>query len=145
MPGTLLRSCTTPGCPHLSRGGRCDHCRRRQAERFDARRGSAAARGYDARWTAFSARLRRGYSDAHGRTVAVRLCGDRPLPGLPPTGDSVCRQRGWIVKTAVVDHIVPVSGPNDPRFYDVTNMQGLCHTCHNAKRQRESRATGHGS
>jgi 5-methylcytosine-specific restriction endonuclease McrA len=37
---------------------------------------------------------------------------------------------------------VPVSGPDDPRFYELANMQGLCHTCHNAKRQRESRGAG---
>jgi hypothetical protein len=113
MPSSLLRSCTTPGCPHLSRGGRCDRCRQRKAEAFDAHRGSAAARGYDRRWTAFSARLRRGYTDAAGRSYATRLCGDRAMRDLPVTGDSECCRRGWMTKADLVDHIVPVSGPDD--------------------------------
>lgn len=31
------------------------------------------------------------------------------------------------------DHIVPVSGPDDPRFYDETNIQLLHHSCHSRK------------
>jgi 5-methylcytosine-specific restriction protein A len=57
---------------------------------------------------------------------------------LPVTGDSECCRRGWMTKADLVDHIVPVSGPADPRFYDLENLQGLCHPCHNRKRQRES-------
>ena len=50
---------------------------------------------------------------------------------------------GWIrtprVEVAtVVDHIMPVTGADDPRFYDPTNHQALCERCHNVKRQREA-------
>jgi 5-methylcytosine-specific restriction endonuclease McrA len=44
---------------------------------------------------------------------------------------------GFIVLGTVVDHIVPVTGPDDPKFYDAGNHQLLCHHCHNVKRQRE--------
>lgn len=32
-----------------------------------------------------------------------------------------------------VDHIIPVDGPNDPRFWDHKNHQGLTHECHSRK------------
>lgn len=39
----------------------------------------------------------------------------------------------------VIDHIEPVDGPNDPRFWQRENWQGLCARDHDRKRQRESR------
>lgn len=53
------------------------------------------------------------------------------------THDSVCAAKGLIVPGRVVDHIIPVTGPDDPRFYDQANHQYLCDRCHNAKRNRE--------
>lgn len=41
---------------------------------------------------------------------------------------------------SVVDHIVPITGADDPRFYDERNHQALCGSCHDAKRQREAMA-----
>ncbi len=32
-----------------------------------------------------------------------------------------------------LDHIVPVQGPKDPRFWDVTNIQPLIHGHHSRK------------
>jgi 5-methylcytosine-specific restriction protein A len=32
-----------------------------------------------------------------------------------------------------VDHVVPVSGPDDPRFLDFGQVQSLCHPCHSRK------------
>jgi 5-methylcytosine-specific restriction protein A len=42
------RICSTPGCPEITDGGRCPTC----TTRSEQRRGSAAQRGYDARWRA---------------------------------------------------------------------------------------------
>jgi hypothetical protein len=39
----------------------------------------------------------------------------------------------------VVDHITPVTGKDDPTFYEGAGHQSLCDPCHQAKRQRESR------
>lgn len=36
-----------------------------------------------------------------------------------------------------VDHIIPVDGPDDPRFWDPENHQSLCHACHSAKTMAE--------
>jgi 5-methylcytosine-specific restriction endonuclease McrA len=59
------------------------------------------------------------------------------------TADSECLQQGRTTevqgKFGVTDHIVPVTGPDDPRFYDESNHQSLCNRCHNRKRQREAR------
>ena len=59
MVAVSLRPCPTPGCPTLTRGGRCTTC----ARHHDAGRGRRQARGYDAthdrerrRWTAILAR-----------------------------------------------------------------------------------------
>lgn len=41
------RVCSTPGCPNLVTSGRCTTC----TTTAEQARGSAAARGYDARWT----------------------------------------------------------------------------------------------
>ena len=40
-----LRVCPTPGCPQLTKGGRCPKC----ARTADQKRGTAAQRGYTAR------------------------------------------------------------------------------------------------
>lgn len=38
----------------------------------------------------------------------------------------------------VLDHIIRVSGPSDPQFFAVQNLQLLCSPCHDGKRARES-------
>jgi 5-methylcytosine-specific restriction endonuclease McrA len=39
-----------------------------------------------------------------------------------------------------LDHIHPVTGPDDPAFYDPANHQSLCHACHSAKTMSELKA-----
>ena len=98
--------CLHPGCPNLvSRGekGRCPEHRKRYALAIDQRRGTATDRGYDARW----GRFRVWYLRQHP------LC--------------ACGCRGVAVE---VHHLVPVSGPDDERFFDVTNVVGLTKACH---------------
>jgi 5-methylcytosine-specific restriction endonuclease McrA len=103
----------------------------------DQERGSASQRGYDHRWRAFTAHY-------FGALYALRvpragLCGCRH-PTAPPTTDSVCAATNHPQLATLVDHIVPIRGKRDPRFYDVSNLQGLCDRCHNQKRQREGLA-----
>ena len=98
---------------------------------MDRGRGSAAARGYDRRWRAYRASFLARYP----------LCGHRP-PDAPPTEDSVCQRERRVVAATVVDHIAPVRGREDPRFYDAANHQALCDLCHNRKRQREAAEGG---
>jgi len=37
-----------------------------------------------------------------------------------------------------VDHITPVTGPDDPLFWDDSNHQSLCTSCHSKKTATES-------
>ena len=87
--------------------------------RYDQARGSAAQRGYDAQWV----RYRRMFLAEHP------LCAE-------------CTQRGERVRATDVDHIVPVSGPGDPLFWEPTNHQGLCHSDHSRKTAREDGGFG---
>lgn len=116
------RPCSVPYCPNLTDHGRCsDH--RRDAERA---RGSAAARGYDGQWQTTRARyladLRRHDPD---RTARCENC------GRPETDDDPLH----------VDHIDGL-GPHGPRGHDPANLQALCHPCHSAKTQAQTRLRG---
>lgn len=81
--------------------------RRQQQVESDARRGSAAARGYDARW-AEEAR-------AHRRDHPLCVC---------------CIANGRVSASTLVDHIVPHKG-DEALFWDRSNRQALCDWCHN--------------
>lgn len=135
MPVALARSCPVMGCGSTVPCG--THGRKAQQRAYDDRRGSAASRGYDGRWQAY----REWFLAELHRLMVPRagLCGSR-LPAAPETADSRCAQRDGYVLGTVIDHIVPVIGRDDPRFYDQANHQLLCEACHNAKRQHERRS-----
>ncbi|MBN1954282.1 MAG: HNH endonuclease [Anaerolineae bacterium] len=70
MPRRAARACSTPGCPNLVRGEArlCRVCSARQRRAQDARRPTAAARGYGEKWR----RLRASYLARH---PACAACG----------------------------------------------------------------------
>jgi 5-methylcytosine-specific restriction enzyme A len=109
-----LKICLEPGCFGLSDQSRCPE-HRRARERF---RGSAAARGYDARYR----RLRKQAIDAHIARYG-QVC-----PGYGVSPHTATRAE------LSVDHIVPLAdgGRNDP-----SNFQVICLTCN----KRKGRAT----
>jgi 5-methylcytosine-specific restriction protein A len=103
--------CGFPGCPKLvdSANRRCEKHRIKERKEIDQRRGSAAHRGYDARWRA----SRRGFLSTHP------LCME-------------CQRMGVITTATVVDHIIPHRG--DPSlFWDQSNWQAMCKQCHDRK------------
>lgn len=73
----------------------------------DQRRGSARARGYDARWE----KARLGYLSRHPLCVC-------------------CQAHGVVAAAELVDHIVPHKGDR-ALFWDRGNWQALCAWCHN--------------
>lgn len=79
-----------------------------------ARRATAAQRGYGYRWRKYSQRYLRSHP----------LCVH-------------CSRKGSIVVARQVDHIEPVSGPDDPLFWVSSNHQPLCHSCHSEKTARD--------
>jgi 5-methylcytosine-specific restriction enzyme A len=44
-----------------------------------------------------------------------------------------------------VDHVNPISGPSDERFFDMNELQALCHSCHSIKTAKEDGGFGHGT
>jgi len=105
---------------------RCDRCgrttcgcRQRARRQADRERPNAARRGYGRRWREYVSRYRR----------------DHPLCVL-------CLAEEHLEPTACVDHIVPVSGPDDPLFWDEANHEALCRTCHARKTAREDGGFG---
>lgn len=80
--------------------------------RAKRRRESSANRGYDSRWQ----RARAAWLAEHPLCVA-------------------CWQAGQTTAATVVDHVIPHRG--DKRlFWNPTNWQSLCKTCHDAKTRR---------
>lgn len=73
-------------------------------------RPNANARGYGYEWQQYSKEYRRQHP----------ICSD-------------CERAA----TELVDHKQPVTGPDDPLFWDPTNHQGLCWSCHSKKTRRQ--------
>ncbi len=46
-----------------------------------------------------------------------------------------CKRQGRLTPATVVDHIIPHRG-NKEVFWDTSNWQPLCETCHNQKTAR---------
>lgn len=93
-------------------GQSCPHQRvtdRERKARHDRHRPSARARGYNTQWD----HARRDYLQAH----PLCACG---TPAI------------------VVDHIIPHKG-DKALFWDKSNWQPLCTTCHNSTKQKEER------
>lgn len=104
-PNRPMPNCTFPGCGNRARG-RCAEHAAPMTPHVIARHG--ASRRYGRLW-----RKRRG---EYLRMPANRLC----------------RACGNAFATEI-DHIVPVIGDSDPNFWNETNWQGLCKSCHSRK------------
>jgi 5-methylcytosine-specific restriction protein A len=110
MPSAPRRPCNAPGCAALvADGAYCERHRRERSRAIDRARGSARARGYDARWE----RARRVYLAAY--PLCVR-----------------CEATGRVEAASVVDHVRPHKG-DQAMFWDQANWQALCKRCHDSK------------
>jgi len=108
MPNAAPHACAQPGCRTLVPRGkaRCPVHTKQLRRESDARRGSAAARGYGAKWRAF----RLSYLQRNS------LC-------------RICLDAGVLVPASVVDHIVAHKG-NEALFWSESNLRPLCKECH---------------
>jgi len=75
----------------------------------DRRRGGAESRGYDGRW----------------RKARASFLQRNPLC-------AECMRNGRITPATVVDHVIPHRG-DEKLFWDESNWQALCASCHNHK------------
>lgn len=113
MPSKPKRPCRHPGCPNLSDQPYCEAHRKQalteQRAKSDAQRGSSYERGYTRAW----AKAREGFLARHPLCVH-------------------CLASGKVTPATRVDHIVAHKG--DSRlFWDKSNWQPLCESCHNRK------------
>ena len=111
MPRKPKRPCRYPGCPNLcDTGAFCEKHRKECSP--ESLRGSAVARGYDARW----------------RQARRQFLQQNPLC-------QCCLGAGRFTAATVVDHLIPHRG--DPYlFWDPENWQALCKKCHDEKTGR---------
>lgn len=109
------RKCPTPGCPNLTRSGKCPDCTKAE----DHRRGHSRERGYTRLWEKQSLLFRKQNP----------LCMD-PF--------NVHSRDHRVEPSRVTDHIVPHNG-NRFLFRDPSNLGALCVSCHNQKTFLESR------
>lgn len=113
MPTSAARPCAKPGCSRLIRGrGRyCEEHQKAETSAYDRERGSAAARGYGARWRRLRAMV----------LASNPLCAD-------PFGEHARNHE--VVAATDVDHIIALvrGGTNE-----LSNLQALCHACHSRK------------
>lgn len=110
MPIRPAHACAYQGCAALVREERyCPKHLQQSRGAYDQERGSAAQRGYGARWR----RLR-----------AMKLAAD------PICADPYHRHPGQIIEATEVDHILPrAQGGTDAWG----NLQSLCGPCHSYK------------
>jgi 5-methylcytosine-specific restriction endonuclease McrA len=144
------RTCAEHGCRNVAALGsaRCElHTQsiRSASQRIaDEQRGSSAERGYDAHHE----RLRVLCFERDG--WRCRGCGWEPdvvrecrLAGIEAPPFEVVLEELRQAKNAGgrhlhADHIVPISGREDPRRLDLDNMQTLCDTCHRRKTLKDN-------
>lgn len=91
-----------------------DYCDAHKKLHIDERL-NAAGRGYDSRW----------------RKARYRFLKAHPLC-------EKCKEEGKLVKATVVDHIISHRG-NEKLFWDESNWQPLCKSCHDKKTMTEDR------
>ncbi|WP_083300751.1 HNH endonuclease [Jeongeupia sp. USM3] len=118
MPVKPKRPCKQPGCRALTDDGWCDAHRPAPHARYDDRRGSAASRGYNSRWR----KARETFLCRHP------LCAE-------------CERQDRVTAAEVVDHIIPHRG-DQALFWDTSNWQSLCRSCHSAKTAAEDGGFG---
>lgn len=76
---------------------------------------TSSGRGYDSKWRKARCRYLKAYP----------LC-------------KLCESQGKLVKATVVDHMIPHRG-DEQLFWDESNWQSLCKSCHDHKTMTEDR------
>lgn len=119
MPIKPKHPCNFVGCPNLTNKRFCKEHEKLEIQKYEQSRLSSTQRGYDKTWS----RYRKAFLSRNP------LCIE-------------CEKQGRLTPATDVDHIKPVTGPNDPGFWDEKNLRSLCHECHSRKHAKEGRRWG---
>lgn len=126
MPKAPRKPCRYPGCNELVEGSYCGkHLKVKEIKKveqrikYDNERGTAHSRGYTSKWS---------------KAAKIYLT-NNPLC-------AACLKIGKLEVAQCVDHIEPVTGPDDPKFWDETNWQSLSNRCHSIKTASENEGFG---
>lgn len=114
MPTQPKKPCKHPGCPNLTEGKYCEqHKAEHRADRMTSHQ-----RGYDRQW----------------RSASKIFLRQHPLC-------VICEREGRLTPATVVDHIKPHKGDKE-LFWDRSNWQPLCKSCHDRKTANEDGGFG---
>ena len=111
-----MKQCSKIGCGKLVRIGKCEKHREEKTKYprgYDDRE-SASARGYGYRWR----------KSRYSYLIRNPLCVH-------------CLAHSMTTAATDIDHIKPHGG-DQVLFWDVSNWQSLCHSCHSKKTRREN-------
>lgn len=113
MAKRMAHACAWPGCPKVVAAGEryCPEHAKQAQRRYDRDRGTAAQRGYDARW----------------RRVRLMVLREEPLC-------RECAKAGRVTPATEVHHI-----DGDVRNMTRENLEPLCRECHSRKTARQER------
>lgn len=114
MPYRPSVPCKHPMCPKLVASGCGKYCEEHAALHKDDRE-NASKRGYGSKWQ----KARKHYLMRHP------FCTE-------------CEKAGKLTEATVVDHIIPHRG-DQKLFWDESNWQPLCKSCHDKKTWNEDR------
>lgn len=119
-----LKPCAHSGCTELVKGG--GYCTRHTRQNRNIKREHSLERGISAEWHYL-------YSSARWRKIRAAQLISEPFCRN-------CASKGIRTKAEDVDHIIPHRG-NRQMFYDSSNLQSLCHSCHSRKTIAEQYAS----
>jgi len=112
-----LKACPVPGCPNRVTRGRCEQHTRQSQRLASSHQASRHERGYDNRWAAYA----------------------RSFLAANPNCRDIYAVHGQFGKFAdLVDHIIPASVAPE-LFWEPSNHQSLCTTCHRRKTGEDAR------
>lgn len=118
MTTKAAHPCNAPNCSALTSERFCSAHKKAEQKRSDLERGTAKERGYDSRW-------------AQARLYFLRF---NPVCVK-------CKKSGALRLAHVVDHIVPHRGDYE-KFWNRSNWQALCKSCHDRKTATEDGGFG---
>jgi len=115
MPVKPKRPCSQPGCPRLTAEKFCEEHQKETTRAYSKSGQWNIKKLYGSRWR----KVRLVYLSVHPLCV-------------------ICKREGRLTAADVIDHVVPHRG-DKILFWDESNWQSLCKSCHDRKTMTEDR------